>query len=49
MTFEELVKALLDQFDVTEETARNDLTALLAQFRELELIEDENNGAVNHV
>ena len=37
---EELLKALLEQFDVAEEIADEDLTELLDRFRELELIED---------
>ena len=37
---EELLKDLLDHFNVTEETAKKDLTVLLDQFRDLELIED---------
>ena len=42
MSIEELLKAVLDHFNVTEETARKDLANLLTQFREMELIEDDS-------
>lgn len=40
VTQEDLLTAMLDEFDVDEETARQDLDELLREFRELKLIED---------
>ena len=38
---EDLIKAVLDEYDVDEDTARADLDQLLARLRELDVIEDD--------
>lgn len=38
-TYEELLQAILNEFEVDEETAGEDLTALLDKLRDMELLE----------
>lgn len=38
ITFDELLKAMMDQYEVDEETASNDLKAFISQLEESELL-----------
>lgn len=39
-TYEELLRAVLDEFEVEEEIARRDLTALLEKLKRMNLLEE---------